>query len=146
MTARAAPPPPSAPVRALGLALLAVATVAAFAGVLRNGWIFFDDPLYVYENAYVLKGWTLEGVRWFLHEPHGANWHPLTSWSHMLDVELFGLRPGAHHAVSLLLHVVNALLLVLVLRALTGAWWRSLLVGALFALHPLRVESVAWIS
>jgi len=146
MSARPQPPAPAAPVRALSLALLAVAVFAAFAGVTRNGWILFDDPHYVYENPYVARGWTAEGVRWSLAEPHGANWHPLTSWSHMLDVELFGLRPGAHHAVSLLLHVVNAVLLVLVLRGLTGAWWRSLLVGALFALHPLRVESVAWVS
>jgi protein O-mannosyl-transferase len=135
---------PTAGARWLTLVLLAVATFAVFAGVLRNDWILFDDPLYVYENPWVLRGWTLEGARWFLHEPHGANWHPLTSWSHMLDVELFGLRPGAHHAVSLLLHTLNAVLLVLVLFGMTGAWWRSLLVGALFALHPLRVESVAW--
>jgi protein O-mannosyl-transferase len=135
---------PTAGARWLTLVLLAAATFAVFAGVLRNDWILFDDPLYVYENPYVARGWTAAGARWFLTEPHGANWHPLTSWSHMLDVELFGLRPGAHHAVSLLLHTLNAVLLVLVLFGMTGAWWRSLLVGALFALHPLRVESVAW--
>ena len=146
MCARAPSPSPAAPVRALGLVLLAAAVLAAFAGVRRNDWIFFDDPHYVYENPYVARGWTAEGLRWSLTEPHGANWHPLTSWSHMLDVELFGLRPGAHHVVSLLLHALNAVLLVLVLHGLTGAWWRSLLVGALFALHPLRVESVAWVS
>jgi protein O-mannosyl-transferase len=146
MTAREGQSSPSAAVRTLTLALLAVATFAAFAGVLRNGWILFDDPQYVYENPHVLRGWTLSDARWFLHEPHGGNWHPLTSWSHMLDVQLFGLRPAAHHAVSLFLHVVNVLLLVLVLYRLTGAWWRSLLVGALFALHPLRVESVVWIA
>jgi len=85
-------------------------------------------------------------MRWFLHEPHGGNWHPLTSFSHMLDVQLFGLAPSGHHAVSLALHILNALLVLLVLFRLTGAWWRSLLVAGLFALHPLRVESVAWIS
>jgi tetratricopeptide (TPR) repeat protein len=127
-------------------ALLAMVTAGAFAGVLGNGWILLDDPLYVYQNPHVDRGWTLAGVRWFLHEPHGGNWHPLTSYSHMLDVQLFGVRPAAHHAVSLALHVVNALLLLLVLDRLTGAWWRSVLVAALFALHPLRVESVAWVS
>jgi tetratricopeptide (TPR) repeat protein len=133
-------------VRAAVLVALALATFFAFRGVLGNDWILLDDPGYVYENPLVLKGWTWEGARAFLLMPHGANWHPLTSYSHMLDVQLFGARPGPAHAVSLALHVVNALLLLLVLASLTGAWWRSALVAALFALHPLRVESVAWIS
>lgn len=128
------------------LAALALATIAAFAGVVRNGWIVLDDPAYVTENPHVTAGLTRGGLLWFLHAPHAGNWHPLTSWSHMLDVQWFGLNPGAHHAVSLGLHVANALLLVLVLSRLTGAWWRSLIVGTLFALHPLRVESVAWVS
>ncbi len=132
--------------RTLALALLAAATLVAFGGVVRNGWILFDDPRYVYANPNVSHGWTLEGVRWFLHEPHGGNWHPLTSWLHMLNVQVFGLLPAGHHAVSLVLHALNAVLLALVLFRLTGGWWRSLLVGALFALHPLRVESVAWAS
>ena len=132
--------------RPLTLALLAVATFLAFAGVLRNGWVLIDDPGYVTENPYVNRGWSLEGVRWFLHAQHGGNWHPLTTWTHMLDVQLFGLEPAGHHAVSLALHLLNVLLLVIVLHRLTGAWWRSLLVGALFGLHPLRVESVAWVS
>ena len=132
--------------RWLILALLAGATFAAVAGVLRNGWILLDDPLYVYENPHLNRGWTWDGVRWFLHEPHGGNWHPLTSYSHMLDVQLFGLRPAGHHAVSLALHILNALLLVIVLHRLTGAWWRSVLVAGFFALHPLRVESVAWVA
>lgn len=127
-------------------ALLAAATFAAFAGVLRNGWILLDDPIYVVKNPHVNRGWTAEGALWFLHEPHGGNWHPLTSYSHMLDVELFGLEPAGHHATSLALHVLNAVLLLYVLYRLTGAWWRSAVVAGLFALHPLRVESVAWIS
>jgi tetratricopeptide (TPR) repeat protein len=130
----------------LTLAALATATWAAFAGVLGNGSILLDDPLYVFENPHVVGGFTAANARWFLTEPHSGNWHPLTSWSHLLDVQLFGLDPGAHHAVSLALHVVNALLLALVLAGLTGAWWRSVLVAGFFALHPLRVESVAWIS
>ena len=128
------------------LALLAAVTCAVFAGALRNGWVSFDDPEYVYENPYVNRGLRLDGLAWFLGHAHGANWHPLTSCSHMLDVQLFGLAPAGHHAVNVLLHALNAVLLVLVLHRMTGAWWRSLLVGALFALHPLRVESVAWIS
>jgi tetratricopeptide (TPR) repeat protein len=139
----------AAPLRAgrwLILALLAAATFAAFAGVLRNGWILLDDPRYVYSNPHVVRGWTVDGARWFLREPHGGNWHPLTSWSHMLDAQIFGLQPAGHHAVNLLLHTLNALLLLIVLHRLTGAWWRSVLVASFFALHPLRVESVAWVS
>jgi Flp pilus assembly protein TadD len=132
--------------RGLSLALLAAATLAAFAGVLRNGWILLDDPEYVVGNPHVTRGLTLDGLLWFLHVPHGGNWHPLTSASHLLDVTLFGLRPAGHHAVSLALHAANAVLLALTLRRLTGAWWRSVLVAALFALHPLRVESVAWVA
>ena len=138
--------PPGRLARTASLLLLAVAVVAVFAGVLRHDWVRLDDPGYVFDNPHVARGLTAEGVRWSLTRPHGGNWHPLTSWSHMLDVTLFGLAPAGHHAVSLLLHVVNALLLALVLFRLTGAWWRGLLVAALFALHPLRVESVAWVS
>jgi len=132
--------------RALSLALLATATLAAFAGVLDHDWLRLDDPGYVLENPHVNGGLTAAGLRWALTRPHGGNWHPLTSASHMLDVTLFGLAPAGHHAVNLLLHTLNAVLLALVLFRFSGAWWRSVLVAALFALHPLRVESVAWIS
>jgi Flp pilus assembly protein TadD len=142
----ATPAGPGPSVRWLTLALLAAATFAAFAGVLRNGWVMLDDPLYVTQNPYVNTGVTLRGLQWFLHAPHGGNWHPLTSLSHMLDVQCFGLAPAGPHAVNLALHLLNVLLLVIVLHRLTGAWWRSLLVGALFGLHPLRVESVAWVA
>jgi tetratricopeptide (TPR) repeat protein len=138
--------PPGRTVRALVLILLAVAVCGAFAGVLRAGWILFDDPDYVSAQPRVTGGLRLDSALWFLSHPHAANWHPLTSWSHMLDVQLFGLHPAGHHATSLFLHVLNAVLLALVLSRLTGAWWRSLAVAALFALHPLRVESVAWIA
>jgi len=137
---------PERTVRALILAALAAATCAAFAGVLRSGWILFDDPEYVSAQPRVAHGLRLDNALWFLFHPHAANWHPLTSWSHMLDVQLFGLHPAGHHATSLVLHALNAVLLALVLSRLTGAWWRSVAVAALFALHPLRVESVAWIS
>jgi protein O-mannosyl-transferase len=142
--APAATPGPTA--RAVALGLLALATLAAFAGVLANGWIYVDDPLYVFANPHVVGGLRPGNVLWFLGHAHGETWHPLTSLSHLLDVQLFGLNPGPHHAVSLLLHVANAVLLAVVLARLTGAWWRSLAVAALFAVHPLRVESVAWIS
>jgi tetratricopeptide (TPR) repeat protein len=137
---------PERALRILTLVLLAAAICAAFAGVLRAGWILFDDPEYVSAQPRVARGLRLDSALWFLSHPHAANWHPLTSWSHMLDVQLFGLHPAGHHATSLLLHVLNAVLLALALSRLTGAWWRSLAVAALFALHPLRVESVAWIS
>ena len=137
---------PGRAIRALILVLLAAAICAAFASVLRAGWVLWDDPDYVSNQPRVSHGLRLDSALWFLSHPHAANWHPLTSWSHMLDVQLFGLVPAGHHATSLFLHVLNAVLLVLVLFRLTGAWWRSLAVSALFALHPLRVESVAWVS
>jgi len=128
------------------LLLLAAATFAAFAGVLHNDWVLFDDPEYVLANPHINRGLTWAGVRWLFHGAHGGNFHPLTSILHMVNVQVFGMVPYGHHAVSLVLHVLNALLLALALRRLTGAWWKSLLVAALFALHPLRVESVAWAS
>lgn len=137
---------PSSTTRPASAAALALAVALVFAGVRGNGWVLIDDPVYVTENPHVATGLTSTNLAWFLHAPHGGNWHPLTSWSHLLDVRLFGLDPAGPHTVNLLLHVVNALLLLWVLRRLTGAWWRSLAVAALFALHPLRVESVAWIS
>ncbi|MBI5168140.1 MAG: tetratricopeptide repeat protein [Candidatus Eisenbacteria bacterium] len=137
---------PSTAVRVASALALAIAVLAAFAGVRGNGWVLIDDPIYVTENPHVATGHTRENLAWFLHAPHGGNWHPLTSWSHLLDVAAFGLDPAGPHFVNLALHVANALLLLFVLRRLTGAWWRSLAVAALFALHPLRVESVAWIS
>jgi protein O-mannosyl-transferase len=138
--------PRLSPGRALLLALLAATTFAVFAGALRNAWITFDDPFYVLDNPHVRGGWRFDQALWFLSHPHGANWHPLTSWSHMVDVQLFGLAPAGPHAVNLMLHVLNATLLAWVLSRLTGAWWRSMLVAACFALHPLRVESVAWVA
>ena len=143
---RRARPAPGGTARGLSLLALAAATVAAFAGVVRNRFILLDDPLYVLENPHVRAGLTLDGVAWFMGHPHGENWHPLTSISHMLDVQLFGLAPAGHHAVSLALHALNAVLLAIVLARLTGAWGRSVIVAALFALHPLRVESVAWVA
>lgn len=125
---------------------LVVLVFAVFRGVFGDGWIFFDDTVYVTDNPHVNHGFSWDGLAYFLSHPHGGNWHPLTSLAHMLLVQAFGLAPGAHHGASLVLHAANAVLLLFALRRLTGAWWRSAVVAALFAVHPLRVESVAWAS
>ncbi len=127
-------------------ALILLVTLAIFSGALRADFIIFDDPQYVKSNAHVTPGLTLEGIGWFLHTPHGANWHPLTSVSHMADVQWFGLAPGGHHAVNVLLHGLGAALLFFALERMTRMPWRSAAAVLLWAVHPLRVESVAWIS
>ena len=111
-----------------------------------HNFLNYDDPVYVFDTPIVLKGLTLEGIRWAFTHTHCANWHPLTSISHMLDVQLFGLDAGGHHFTGVLLHNVTAILLFLALNSLTGCFWRSAFVAAIFAIHPLRAESVAWIS
>src|SRR5439155_19910820 len=126
--------------------LLALATLAVFWPVARFDFVNYDDGDYVTANAHVQSGLKWENVVWAFTTGHASNWHPLTWLSHMLDCQLFGQRAGGHHLVSAGFHVVNVLLLFLVLRTLTGAVWRSALVSALFGLHPLHVESVAWIS
>ena len=127
-------------------AVLAALTFAVFAGVLGHDWIQLDDSVYVYDNPVVSRGLTAGSALHFLFHNHGLNWVPVTAFSHLLDVRLYGLEPRGHHATNLLLHVVNTLLVAIVLRRLTGAWWRSVVVAAVFAVHPLRVESVAWIA
>ncbi len=111
-----------------------------------NDFINFDDPDYVTANVQVQRGLTMEAVKWALLSSEAGNWHPLTWWSHMADCQFFGLKPWGHHLTSVFLHAANAMLVFLLLRRLTGATWRSLAVAGLFALHPLRVESVAWIA
>jgi len=127
-------------------AVLAVVTVLAFEGVRHNGFVNYDDPAYVRDNPHVNRGITWGGIRWALTTPHSGNWHALTWISHMIDCQVFGLEPSGHHIVNLLIHVLNAMLLLLVLQRATGAFWRSAFVTAAFAVHPLRVESVAWIA
>jgi Flp pilus assembly protein TadD len=129
----------------IGLCLI-VAILAVFWPVKNYEFIDFDDDVYVTENPYVKAGLTLKSVIWAFTTMHASNWHPLTWLSHMLDSELYGLNPGGHHLTSLLFHIVNTLLLFLVLKRMTGALWRSGFVAALFALHPLHVESVAWVA
>src|ERR1700733_13096040 len=105
-----------------------------------------DDQKNVYENPVVEKGLSMSAVGWAFTHAQVANWIPLTTISHMLDCQLFGLNAGGHHLVNVLLHAANAVLLFLVLRQMTGSLWRCAFVAAVFAIHPLRAESVAWIS
>jgi tetratricopeptide (TPR) repeat protein len=125
---------------------LAVTSLAAYARVYNNEFISFDDDMYVTANPHVQAGLTWKGVKWAFTTTHVYNWHPLTWLSHMLDCQLFGLNAGAHHMTSVLLHTANALLLFGILKSMTGALWPSAFVAALFALHPVHVESVAWAS
>jgi protein O-mannosyl-transferase len=126
--------------------LLALITLLVYLPAARDGFVNYDDQDYVTENSVVQKGLTWTGIKWAFTTSHASNWHPLTWLSHMADCELFGLNPGAHHLISVLFHTANAVLLLLLLFRLTGALWPSAFVAALFAWHPLHVESVAWIS
>jgi len=105
-----------------------------------------DDRDYVVENYRINSGWTLSGLAWSFQAGYAANWHPLTWMSHMVDCQLYGLNPGRHHVTNIVLHVLNAVLVFLILQRMTGAPWRSAMVAALFAWHPMHVESVAWIA
>lgn len=126
--------------------LLPLLVFFTFLPVLDNDFINYDDDIYVTTNPHVQNGLTWDSVKWAFQSSEASNWHPLTWLSHMLDCQLYGLKPWGHHLTSLLLHTANTLLLFLVLRRMTGATWRSFLVAALFGLHPLRVESVAWVA
>jgi tetratricopeptide (TPR) repeat protein len=126
--------------------LLAVWTAAVYWGSLRNDFINFDDNLYVTDNPVVKRGLTADGLAWAFTTGHAGNWHPLTWVSHMTDVQLFGLESSGHHGTSLVIHAANGALLFLTLLRMTGALWPSAVTAALFAVHPLHVESVAWAS
>jgi tetratricopeptide (TPR) repeat protein len=145
---------------AICAALIAI-TWAVFGQTVGHGFVNFDDPVYVSENDHVRAGLNWQGVAWAFTHIHSHNWHPLTTMSHMLDCQLFGLKPGAHHFVNVLLHSATAVLLFLLLDQMspssprdesvrladrTGTIWSSAFVAAIFAIHPLHVESVAWIS
>jgi Tfp pilus assembly protein PilF len=132
--------------RAAFLALiLALATLILFGPVIYCDFVNFDDPDYVLGNPIVQRGLTVEGASWALRTGHAFNWHPMTWISHMADCQLYGIKPGGPHLTNLLFHIGNTVLLFLLLKRMTGALWRSALVAALFALHPLRLESVAWV-
>jgi lipoprotein NlpI len=126
--------------------LLAAITLGIFWQTATHEFINFDDDLYVTENYYVKMGLTRESISWAFTTFHAANWHPLTWLSHMADIELYGLNPKGHHLTNVFLHTANALLLFSLLAKITGSLSRSFLVANLFALHPLHVESVAWIA
>lgn len=141
-----APPTPSPRLAAIFCALLIAAVFLVFRATFHHDFVNYDDDQYVYENPQVARGLTKAGAVWAFTHRYSNNWHPLTWLSHMADCELFGLKPGGHHLTNVALHSVNAVLLFLLLRKLTGAQWRAAFVAAVFALHPLRVESVAWIA
>jgi hypothetical protein len=126
--------------------LLALSTFAIYLRVLGQPFTDYDDDTYVGHNDHVSAGLTWDTVTWAFTSTEESNWHPVTWLSHALDVELYGLNPGGHHFTNLLFHVSNTLLLFLLLTWATGEVWRSFLVAALFAIHPINVESVAWIA
>src|SRR5437762_9257988 len=127
------------------LALVAI-TWLVFGQTLQHDFVDFDDNVYVYQNPVIKRGLSVDGVLTAFTHPHARNWHPLTTISHMLDCQLYGLNAGGHHFTNVALHTIAVLLLFRVLRGTTGALWPSALVAALFAIHPLHVESVAWLS
>jgi protein O-mannosyl-transferase len=126
--------------------LLAGIVWIVFGQTLRHEFVNYDDDEYVRGNPRITTGLTLEGIRWAFTHVHAANWHPLTTISHMLDCQLYGLQPWGHHLTNVLLHAAATVFLFLALRQLTGAHWPSAFVAAVFAIHPLRVESVAWVA
>jgi tetratricopeptide (TPR) repeat protein len=126
--------------------VLTIAILGVFWQVQDHGFVNFDDGTYICNNSQVRNGLTWHGVAWAFTTTHANFWHPLTWLSHMLDCEIYGLNPAGHHLTNLLLHIANALLLFLVFHRMTHAVWKSAFVAALFALHPLHVESVAWAS
>ncbi len=128
---------------ALGLAIV---TFIVYAPSLRHEFVDYDDGNYVFGNTQVQAGLSWAGVKWAFQSGEASNWHPLTWLSHMLDVTVFGQKAGGHHLTSVLVHCLNTALVLLLLHRLTGKLWSGLIVAALFALHPLHVESVAWVS
>jgi hypothetical protein len=127
-------------------ACLAIATYLIYYQVVGFDFVTLDTPSYVYTNQHVKSGLNWESVRWAFTSTEFYNWHPVTWLSHLLDAELFGMESGAHHHTSVILHIINTILLFVFLSAATGCIWRCALVALLFALHPLHVESVAWVA
>jgi protein O-mannosyl-transferase len=125
---------------------LAVGTLVIYSPVRHYQFLNYDDNDYITQNSHVVTGFACPNFAWAFTRFHSSNWHPLTWLSHMLDVQLWGLNPGGHHTTNVIFHVTNAVLLFLILASMTGARWRSAFVAAVFAWHPLHVESVAWIS
>jgi len=126
--------------------VLALAVRVVFWPVHNYKFINYDDPAYVTQNPHVKAGINSDSIIWAFRTSAAGNWHPLTWLSHMLDCQLFGAKAGGHHVVNLMFHLVNTLLLFSIFKRMTGAIWQSAFVAALFAMHPLNVESVAWIA
>jgi len=144
---KAKPSDPSDRWRVVGVCIfLAVIVWVVFGQTVHHEFINYDDGSYVIENPGVTNGVTPQAIVWSFTYVHAGNWHPVTWISHMADCELYGLNPGGHHLTNVLLHTTTTVLLFLVLRGMTGSLWRSAFVAAVFAVHPLRVESVAWVS
>jgi tetratricopeptide (TPR) repeat protein len=125
---------------------LVVSVLAVYWQVTHHDFVNYDDGLYVTDNSRVQNGLTLNNITWAFTADFGYNWHPVTWLSHMLDCQLYGMSPGRHHMTNVLFHILNSLLLFFVFRKMTGDLWQSGVVAALFALHPLHVESVAWVA
>ncbi len=125
---------------------LAALSWLVFGQTLWHDFVNYDDPRYVYENTNITEGLSISGIVWAFTHIHSMNWHPLTTISHMLDCQLYVLKAGWHHCTNVLLHSIAVMLLFVGLLQMTGAFWRSAFVAAVFAIHPLRVESVAWIA
>src|SRR4029450_6729725 len=117
-----------------------------FGQTFRHDFVNYDDPRYVYENTNITSGLSISGIAWAFTHVHSMNWHPLTTISHILDCQLYGLNAGWHHFTNFLPHTLAAILLFFALLQMTGTLWRSAFVAAVFTIHPLRVESVAWIA
>jgi len=125
---------------------LIIATLAVYWQVTSYDFVNYDDPQYITKNYHVKKGFSLKTIRWALTAEVAGNWHPLTVLSHIADCHFFGVNSGMHHLINILLHTINTLLLFFVFLRMTGSIWRCAFLAAFFALHPLHVESVAWIS
>src|SRR5262245_33457272 len=132
---------------AIVICILLVGVVGVvFGQTLRHEFINYDDDQYVYDNPRITSGLSLRSIGWAFTSVHADNWHPLTTISHMLDCQLYGLQPWGHHFTNVLLHATATILLFLALWELTEACWPSAFVTAVFAIHPLRVSSVAWVA
>jgi len=138
--------PDSRVITGIASVFLIVIVWIAFGHAVTHEFVGYDDYSYVLQNPRVANGLTLDGIQWAFTHVYATNWHPVTTISHMLDCQLYGLQPWGHHLTNILLQAAAAVLLFLALRNLTGDLWPSLFVAAIFAVHPLRVESVAWVS
>src|SRR6478672_7033387 len=125
---------------------LALLTWIVFGQTLWHDFVNYDDPRYVYQNTKITSGLNIAGIAWAFSHIHSENWHPLTTISHMLDCSLYGLKAGGHHFSNVLFHTIAVVLLFLALQQMTGALWKSAFVAVVFAIHPLHVESVAWVA